>query len=355
MTNAGEGEKTVAEYNIFGQPLAAECPQEQTDPADRAEMAAPPVKKPPSRLAEEKKRLRPLMIAAVLLAVLIPTGLSVALESQLTQTRGELDQLRQTMDAPPPVQPEVPPPAGEDTEPETVPQEPERPAYQDLYPELYAQPHVWNVEEEGKTAYLTFDDGPSDRTPEILEVLERYGVKGTFFVVGGDSEQGRQRMRDIVAAGHTLGVHSYTHDYKKIYASVEAFLDDFAQEYNLILDATGVAPQIFRFPGGSVNAYNGGTYKEIISEMVRRGFVYYDWNRQTGDAVKKTPSAPVLVQNALKGVNSTQRIILLAHDNRRYTNVVQALPEIIEGYQAAGFSLEALTPEVRPIIFDYPR
>ena len=162
-------------------------------------------------------------------------------------------------------------------------------------------------------------------------------------------------MRDIVAAGHTLGIHSYSHDYNKIYASVEAFLDDFAQMYDLIQETTGVAPQVFRFPGGSINAYNGATYREIVSEMVRRGFVYYDWNRMTGDAVRKPPSAAVLSRNALNGLDGVRRVILLMHDSQSHFTTVQALPSIIEGYQKAGFTLVPLTPEVRPIIYAYPK
>lgn len=231
---------------------------------------------------------------------------------------------------------------------------PEVPAYQDLYPELYAQPVERGCVYEEKVVYLTFDDGPSERTPELLEVLDYYGVKATFFVVGGESERCQQWMRDIVAAGHTIGVHSYTHSYPTIYHSVEAFLEDFAQEYNLIQNATGVSPQIFRFPGGSINAYNGSNYQEIISEMTRRGFVYFDWNRQTGDAVQSAVPAQTLAANALDQSACMHRVILLAHDSARFTNVVEALPGIIEGYRAEGFSFAALTPEVRPIVFNYP-
>lgn len=314
-----------------------------------------------------KKLARRAVPVLVALAVLIPTGVSVGLGAALTQTRAELSQVRQSGGVPAadggswyrpgleggaPQGDAAPAPADSQERGETGP---EVPAYQELYPELYAQPHDWNTVNKAKVCYLTFDDGPSARTQEVLEILDRYGVKATFFVVGKDTEQSRQWMKQIVDGGHAIGVHSYTHAYRKIYASVEAYLDDFAQEYHLILEATGVAPQIFRFPGGSVNAYNGATYREIISEMVRRGFVYYDWNRQTGDAVKKTPSSAVLVKNALTRLEGTERIILLAHDSKRYTNMVRALPDIIEGYQAAGFSLKALTPEVRPIIFDYPR
>ena len=161
-------------------------------------------------------------------------------------------------------------------------------------------------------------------------------------------------MKQIVDEGHAIGVHSYTHSYRKIYDSVEAYLDDFAQEYHIIEDATGQAPQIFRFPGGSINAYNGQIYQEIVSEMTRRGFVYFDWNRANGDAVRKSPSPAVLAQNALDKLGGASRVILLMHDSKSHANTVAALPAIIEGYQNAGYTLEALAPEVRPIVYAYP-
>ena len=141
--------------------------------------------------------------------------------------------------------------------------------------------------------YLTFDDGPSARTDEILEILDKYGVKATFFVVGANEEGDLERMQKIVAAGHTLAIHSYSHDYKKIYASVEAYLEDFNQMFCQIYEATGVKPQIFRFPGGSVNSYNVGIHQQLIAEMTRRGFVYFDWNVANGDAVFSKNSALV--------------------------------------------------------------
>lgn len=315
------------------------------------------VKEVPSRLKDRlslagplMKRALPLMTA---LAILIPASVAVGLGSTLVQTRAGLNQPS------PAGPPQEPPPAvvadaGPGPEPEPDEPGPERPAYQELYPELYAQPHELNSVVKSKVCYLTFDDGPSACTPEVLSILERYGVKATFFVVGKDTEQSRQWMRDIVEAGHTIGVHSYTHSYRTIYDSVEAFLDDFAQEYHLIEDATGAAPQIFRFPGGSINAYNGQIYQEIVSEMVRRGFVYFDWNRANGDAVSKPPSAAALAKKALDKLGSSSRVILLMHDSKGHASTVASLPAVIEGYLNAGYSLEALSPEVKPIIYAYP-
>ena len=165
--------------------------------------------------------------------------------------------------------------------------ESEVPAYTELYPELYAEPADYGSDDVAKSVYLTFDDGPSERTDEILEILDRYGIHATFFVVGQSDEEDLQRMRNIVAAGHTLAIHSFSHEYREIYSSVEAFLEDFNQIYCLIVETTGVKPQIFRFPGGSINGYNQLLYHEILSEMLRRGFVYFDWNLSNGDATSK--------------------------------------------------------------------
>lgn len=317
-----------------------------------------------------------LILTVLALAILIPTVLSIILGVSLSRTRAELVELQKSASLDSSVffsatdqsessgyaaQPEelTEVSAEEVTEENTEEdeedegQKPEFPAYQELYPGMYARVEGRNSVDREKVVYLSFDGGPSERTPEILKILKHYDVKATFFVSGKDSERDRQCLQDIVDSGHTIGVHSYSYDYKTIYSSVEAFLDDFAQEYYLIQDATGVSPQIFRFPGGSINAYNGHIYQEIISEMTRRGFVYYDWNCCIGEAVQSDVSTHALVENALNRAVFMRRVFVMSHDNTRFTNVVDALPCIIEGYREAGFVLEALTPEVKPVIFNY--
>lgn len=303
-----------------------------------------------------------LILVTLALFILIPTLLSILFGVSLGRTRAELADLRQSMRQPPqPTPPEDGPPAQSGPPPEETPggigrdggPQPEVPSYQSLYPDVYAQPVERNSVDEEKVVYITFDDGPSEQTPELLEILECYDIKATFFVVGKECGLAKQWLRDIAEAGHTIGVHSYTHEYTVIYDSVEAYLDDFVQEYRLIQEATGQAPQIFRFPGGSINAYNGPVYQEIISEMTRRGFVYFDWNRQTGDSGWCDISAEKMAENALDQAGSMRRVFLLTHDNVSSSNIVEALPRIIEGFQEEGFSFAALTPEVKPVIFGY--
>ena len=246
------------------------------------------------------------------------------------------------------------PEGGEPTPAEPEPPAAEVPAYTELYPELYADDSLRGTVDVDNAVYLTFDDGPSARTDEILEILDKYGVKATFFVVGANEEGDLERMQKIVAAGHTLAIHSYSHDYKKIYASVEAYLEDFNQMFCQIYEATGVKPQIFRFPGGSVNSYNVGIHQQLIAEMTRRGFVYFDWNVANGDAVfSKIQPSSTLTANALKGVGTARRAIILMHDSSAKTTTVEALPAIIEGYLEAGYSFAALTPSTRSVTFSY--
>ena len=229
----------------------------------------------------------------------------------------------------------------------------EAPSYQTLYPDFYAPQELNLLEYSEKTIYLTFDDGPSPRTPEILKILEENDVKATFFFVGQNDEQSYQWMRDVAAAGHTVGIHTYTHRYKTIYASVESFLDDMYKMFSQIKEVTGVTPTVFRFPGGSINAYNTGINQEIIAEMLRRGFVPYDWNISSEDAASSPPSAQQIVSNVLTQANRVNRGVVLMHDSDYKYTTVEALPEMIKQLKEAGFVFDAIHPETQPVIFSY--
>lgn len=230
------------------------------------------------------------------------------------------------------------------------------PEYTQLYPDFYAAPWEGETVSGGKVCCLTFDDGPSANTGRVLDILERYGVKATFFVVGagktGPADQ--ERMRAIVDAGHTIAMHSWSHDYKTVYASVESFLDEFSALYQWIYEATGVYPQLYRFPGGSINGYNRGVYQEIIAEMTRRGFVYFDWNASAQDATPAPRPAWDIAADCLKGVGR-DLVVVLAHDSAARGTTVDALPAVIEGYQNAGYAFCALHPGVAPVTFGYPK
>ena len=223
--------------------------------------------------------------------------------------------------------------------------------YQALYPDFYA-PQAYSANSApNKTAYLTFDDGPSGNTDIILQTLQEENVKATFFVVGTDNADNLARMRRIVQEGHTIGMHSYSHSYKKIYASVEAFLKDMYQVFNLIKDTTGVTPTCFRFPGGSINSFNKAVYKDIKAEMIRRGFVPYDWNVSSGDASTTKYTPEQLTGYVLNGIGSKSRIIVLMHDSSSKENTAQAVRQIIIGIREKGFIFAPLDYQTKPILF----
>ena len=223
--------------------------------------------------------------------------------------------------------------------------------YQNLYPDLYSKlPKA--TKSVPNTVYLTFDDGPSDRTNEILDILKEENIKATFFIIGKEGEKEKQIMNRIVEEGHAIGIHTYSHIYTSIYESVESFLEDYDRTNRLIYDTTGVKTGIFRFPGGSINQYDALFYEEIIAEMTRRGYTYYDWNASSGDADSHA-TVDSVYNNVVRSSSNKTRIILLMHDSlgKRYT--VTALPRIIEYYRGKGYQFEALTNDVSPITFSY--
>lgn len=198
-----------------------------------------------------------------------------------------------------------------------------------------------------KTMYLTFDDGPSgDNTTAVLDILKAHNIKATFFVVGENVKRHPEVARRIVEEGHTIGIHCNSHEYGKVYASVESYIADFEEAYNIVYEVTGVEAELFRFPGGSINAYNKDVYEGIIEEMTAKGYIYYDWNASLEDAVQK-PNAETLLKNACSSTLGRRKIVMLAHDVVYETT--QCLEELIE--QFPDYRMEPLTPGVEPIQF----
>jgi peptidoglycan/xylan/chitin deacetylase (PgdA/CDA1 family) len=227
--------------------------------------------------------------------------------------------------------------------------------YQSLYPNLYAEKVKPTAEDDSKVVYLTFDDGPSNLTIPLLDVLDRYKVKASFFLVGKPDDQSVKEMKEIVNRGHAIGVHSYTHQYNQIYATPAAFLDDFAKMHDLILSATGVDTHIYRFAGGSVNSYNKKTAKAIITEMNRRGYVYYDWNVSSGDA-EQGETAQSIYSQTIKGVHGHRQSVILFHNTKFKAHTLSQIPKIIETLQKEGYRFATLDPTVdnKPYIFRVP-
>ena len=201
---------------------------------------------------------------------------------------------------------------------------------------------------KGKTVYLTFDDGPSSYTPQILDTLDKYGVKATFFVKNGGKYN--YLMKEIVNRGNAIGIHTYSHDYKAIYSSEEAYYNDMNKILKLVKDQTGVDTKIMRFPGGSSNTvsknYSKGIMTRLSKSVVSNGFVYYDWNCSNGDADGANTTQKQL-NYCSQYPKSASRVIVLMHDTKQATR--DSLPKIIEYYKSCGFEFAVLTESVPPV------
>lgn len=190
----------------------------------------------------------------------------------------------------------------------------------------------------GKRAYLTFDDGPTAQTGEILDILKENNVKATFFVVGKD-ESYYDMYRRIVEEGHTLALHSYTHDYNTIYASKDNFVNDIEELSNLLYDVTGVTCNYYRFPGGSSNTVTKVSTDELIEYLDEEGIVYFDWNALNNDAVIDGQSPEQLVANILKDALVHDDTIILMHDIECRHETVESLQMLIDRLQEEGYEL----------------
>ena len=181
--------------------------------------------------------------------------------------------------------------------------------------------------------YLTFDDGPSDNTEEVLEILDRYGVKATFFVVGNQAEQEEEMLKKIVEAGHTLGMHSYSHKYSELYASVDSFAEDFTKMQDYLEEVTGVKSLVYRFPGGSSNTISEIDMKEFARYLDGQGVRFFDWNISSGDGGSYLFPAETLIENCTKNVSKYSTSVILMHDSASKSTTLEALPTIIETIQ----------------------
>lgn len=177
--------------------------------------------------------------------------------------------------------------------------------------------------------YLTFDDGPSDYTSTLLDVLGKYDVKATFFVTGYGSDEMIKREYD---EGHTVGLHTWSHKYDQIYNSVDAYFADLAKISERVKNITGEESKIIRFPGGSSNTvstrYDHGIriMSILSSEVENRGYHYYDWNISSGDAGGAN-TADAVYTNVVTHLKPGPNVVL-QHDVKDFS--VAAVERIIE-------------------------
>ncbi len=193
---------------------------------------------------------------------------------------------------------------------------------------------VSEAEDGIRKVYLTFDDGPSGNTGEILDILAEYDVKATFFVVGKEEERYQPLYKRIVEEGHTLAMHSYSHKYDEIYRSKESYVEDLSKLQEFLYEITGVWCRYCRFPGGSSNTVSRVDMHELIAYLEEQDMSYFDWNVASGDASSGYISPEAIVRNSTARLKEFQEAIILMHDASDKDSTVKALPKLIEQIQA---------------------
>ncbi|MCI7469171.1 MAG: polysaccharide deacetylase [Lachnospiraceae bacterium] len=191
-------------------------------------------------------------------------------------------------------------------------------------------------EDDVRKVYLTFDDGPSKNTDKILDILDDYSVKATFFVNGRTDKHSLKMYKRIVNEGHTIGMHSYTHKYSDVYASEKAFEKDFFRIRNLIYDTTGVKSMYYRFPGGSSNKVSNTNMSDLIRFLDKEHVEYFDWNVMSGDATSNELKSSEIIENVMSDVVKYKTSVVLMHDAANKDTTVAALPELIQKLQKEG-------------------
>lgn len=205
-------------------------------------------------------------------------------------------------------------------------------------------------EYNGKTVYLTFDDGPGENTQDILDILEEKNVKATFFVCYNADERYWPMYKRIVEGGHTIALHSYSHVYKTVYESLDSFKEDVTLIHDFVYEQTGVDAKIYRFPGGSSNTVSSVDMQELIGWLNEEGYTYYDWNALSGDAVNTVVASEELNENVLSYVrNNYGDSVVLMHDLGTLDNTVDGLSALIDTLKSEGYRLAPLDDGTTPV------
>jgi len=201
--------------------------------------------------------------------------------------------------------------------------------------------------ESNKIIYLTFDDGPSVMTDKVLDILKENDIKATFFLIGNQIADQKVVTKRIYDEGHSIGLHTYTHKFKRIYSSKQNFIKEMKQCQDEIYSVTGVRPNIIRFPGGSYKRLS----KSFLNIIHDNNFKVYDWNAYMSDGVNfKTPVSK-LYREATKTTVSEYPIILLMHCDYMHKNTCKALPMVIKYYKDKGYEFRIITEDTPECIF----
>ena len=206
----------------------------------------------------------------------------------------------------------------------------------------------------GSVVYLTFDDGPSANTIKILDLLKKYNAHATFFVIGSNIPGNEAILKRMADEGHTIAVHTYTHNYAAIYASAEAFWADNEKTRDLIKKVTGKTADVMRFPGGSSNTvsanYSRGIMSTLTSQAKSHGYVYFDWNISSKDGSTDGLPTKNIYSNIMSGIRRNYETpVVLMHDSGSKVTTVQAVALVLKNATAEGYSFEAIDDTVEAV------
>lgn len=205
-----------------------------------------------------------------------------------------------------------------------------------------------DITEGKKVIYLTFDDGPSDKvTPKVLDILKENDVKATFFVIGNQIEGLEDVVKRIHNEGHSIGLHTYTHKFKRIYSSGDRFIDEMLQSQKKINEVVGISPNIIRFPGGSRKRMT----ESYLERLHSYNFKIYDWNMESMDGLNPKASPDKLYREATKKSEEVSPIILLMHCDYMHKNTCRALPQIIKYYKDKGYEFKPIAKDTPELYF----
>lgn len=195
------------------------------------------------------------------------------------------------------------------------------------------------------TVYLTFDDGPSENTPHLMEVLEKHHVKASFFVMAFDEEE-KPLLQRLASRGHTVSPHTWRHDYNAIYQSFPAFQEDFTQICQALREIPGTNCSIYRFPGGSVNRYAPrNVLNQAVALLDGQNVTYFDWDIVSGDDTAVVYPAETLAQNVLENIEQYENPIILFHDASLCTTTADAVDLLIPQLKRRGYRFAPLSSQ----------
>ena len=197
---------------------------------------------------------------------------------------------------------------------------------------------IIKTSEGEKICYLTFDDGPSENTVKILDLLRQYDAKATFFVIGNCiGEETGEILERMVAEGHAIGLHANNHVYEKFYQDETSYLKDYEELYNTLKKDYGIETALFRLPGGSACKYLYGNGSEYVKQMQKRGFACFDWNVTGEDSVGK-PTVASIQKNVYDRVFRYEKPVVLLHDSCIADATVDALPGLLQEIKNKGYT-----------------